>query len=327
MEFWYSNRAPSFDTKKSKSILHPFSVNGYDGDTLNVYQGCHHRCGYCYATYVWSPDFYDKVYVKNNAAEILENQLRSGKYNCIEPVMISSASDPYQPAEIKFNLTRKCVQILQKYGVPYYIFTKSMLILRDLDLHRRYNENCFICWSITTCNERIRRIVEPGTPPTSSIFKVIKRFNDSGIQCVINIDPIMPLITDSETDILEILDNCHDARVDYVFGATLRLRNDIWERIKIIINLLEKEKGNQVINKIIKEYEKLYHFKEPLSHNYNLTVDRQYSTRILEYLKRKVQDKGMSFDFPQLRSRNLMKKKKRNNNQSDNKQLLLSDFT
>jgi DNA repair photolyase len=113
MEMWYSKRAPEYADKKSKSVLRPFIVGGYKGYTLNIYQGCQHRCGYCYATYEWSPEFYDKIYAKSNAPEILENQLLSWKSKTIGPVMISSATDAYQPAEIKFELTRKCVEILQ----------------------------------------------------------------------------------------------------------------------------------------------------------------------------------------------------------------------
>ena len=76
MDSWYSKRASVFDSKTSKSILHPFTVNKHRGNTINLYQGCQHRCGYCYATYKWSPDFYDKIYAKINVHEILENQLR-----------------------------------------------------------------------------------------------------------------------------------------------------------------------------------------------------------------------------------------------------------
>ena len=129
MSLWYSKKAPEFDKKKSKSVLHPFIVKGCKGYTLNLYQGCQHRCGYCYATYEWSPEFYDKIYAKSNAPEILENQLKYWK-KAIEPIMISSATDAYQPAELRFELTRKCVKILQKYNVPYYIFTKSTIISR-----------------------------------------------------------------------------------------------------------------------------------------------------------------------------------------------------
>ncbi|MGI0036970.1 MAG: radical SAM protein, partial [Nitrososphaera sp.] len=126
---WYSG-SPTLESKRSKSLIHPFVVKGYDGLTINPYQGCHHRCAYCYATYEWSPDFYDKVYSKVNAAEVLEGQLAKWKSQTIRPVMVSSATDCYQPAELRFGLTRKCVEVLQKYNVPYYVFTKSALIER-----------------------------------------------------------------------------------------------------------------------------------------------------------------------------------------------------
>jgi DNA repair photolyase len=90
------------------------------------------------------------------------------------------------------------------------------------------------------------------------MFKVIKRFNDAGIRCAVNIDPIIPLITDSTYDIESILDNCLKSGVRYIFGATLRLRADIWERMKIILKMLNKEEEG------IKEYKRLFHFKEPL---------------------------------------------------------------
>ena len=164
---WYSLSAPEYEPKSSKSIIHPFNVRGYRGLTINPYQGCQHRCAYCYATYEWSPEFYDRIYAKSNAPEVLEKELATWKAGTIEPVMVSSATDAYQPAELKYNLTRRCVEVLQKYGVPYYVFTKSAIIERDLELHRRYR-HCFIVWSVTTCSESIRRIVEPGTPPPSS---------------------------------------------------------------------------------------------------------------------------------------------------------------
>ena len=96
MSLWYSKKAPKFIDKKSKSVLHPFTVRGgFKGYTLNVYQGCQHRCGYCYATYEWSPEFYDKIYAKSNSPEILESQLKDSKSKVLGPVMISSATDAY----------------------------------------------------------------------------------------------------------------------------------------------------------------------------------------------------------------------------------------
>ncbi len=316
MSLWYSKNAPNFDIKISKSVLHPFTVRGHKGNTLNLYQGCQHRCGYCYATYEWSPEFYDKIYAKSNAPEILENQLKAWKSKAIDPVMISSATDAYQPAELKFELTRKCVKVLQKYSVPYYVFTKSTLISRDLELHEQYKDNCFVVWSITTCDDGIRRKIEPGTPPASAMFEAIKRFSDAGIRCAVNIDPIIPLVTDSPKDIESILDNCLGAGVHHVFGAALRLRADIWERMKTILNLLDMDDK-------IKEYRRLFHFSEPIRQGYNLAVDKAYSNTILENLEEAVSSRGMSFDFPHLVGSRYIET---NKSTDDKKQLTLMNF-
>jgi DNA repair photolyase len=289
---WYQNKAPEFVTKSSKSLIHPFIVRNHKGLTINPYQGCQHRCGYCYATYEWSPDFYDKIYAKNNSAELLEDQLMSWKSETIEPVMVSSATDPYQPAEIKYNLTRKCVEVLQKYGVPYYVFTKSSLISRDLELHKRYKDNCFLVWSITTCSEKTRRLIEPGTPPALSLFSAIKKFTDAGVSCGVNIDPILPLITDSEEEIESIVDNCERVNVKYIFGAILRLRADIWDRIELILKLLNLKSGTD-------EYKRtIYQFTQPIKKGYNISANKIYSDNLLRLLRQKVLERGKFFGFP-----------------------------
>ena len=319
LDLWYAKEAPEFEVKKSKSVLHPFIVREYEGLTINPYQGCHHRCGYCYATYEWSPEFYDKIYSKSNAPEILENQLKSWKSETIEPVMISSATDAYQPAELKFELTRKCTKVLQKYNVPYYVFTKSTIISRDLELHKQYKDNCFIIWSITTCNEKIRRIIEPGTPPTYAMLAVIKKFSDAGIRCGVNIDPIIPLITDSPVDIESTLDNCLRAGVHYIFGAILRLRADIWERMKTILRMLSIRDG-------IQKYNRIFHFTEPLRSGYNIAADQFYSKTILENLRETVLQRGISFDFPNLAESKFIGKNKKISNDTNQQALTLMNY-
>jgi DNA repair photolyase len=310
---WYNNKnGVSLVTKNSKSIIHPFVVKGHKGLTINPYQGCQHRCGYCYATYEWSPEFYDKIYAKSNAAEVLENQLKSWRAKVIEPVMVSSATDPYQPAELRYGLTRKCIEVLQEYNVPYYVFTKSSTIIsRDLLLHKRYKGNCFLVWSITTCNEKIRRIIEPGTPPAYSMFSTIKKFTDSGIKCAVNIDPILPLITDSEEEIESILDNCNKSGVSHVFGAILRLRADIWQRMQMILKLLGIKDSIEVYKK------RIYQFTEPMEQNYNIAANESYSSKVLHNLENKVSERCMSFDFPDFGDKHIIKANNKKNNNYD----------
>ena len=288
-KLWYSG-SPTLESKKSKSLIHPFVVKGYDGLTINPYQGCHHRCAYCYATYEWSPDFYDKVYSKSNAAEVLETQLAKWKSQTIGPVMVSSATDCYQPAELRFGLTRKCIEVLQKYDVPYYVFTKSALIERDLELHRRYRKNCFIVWSITTSNERIRRVIEPGTPPTLKLFATIRKFTEAGICCAVNIDPIIPLITDTEEELGATIEGCKGASLKHVFGAMMRLRSDIWERMKVVFQLLN-------IPDAVAGYKEIYGFEEPLGSAY-ISAKKSYSDKILSFLEQKIRASGIQAGFP-----------------------------
>jgi DNA repair photolyase len=295
---WYKKAAPTFTAKKSKSILHDFFVYGKEGLTINPYNGCHHRCGYCYATYEWSNEFYDHIYAKINATDLLSQQIQSYKGNIIYPVMIASATDAYQPAELKYSLTRKCVEVLQEFEIPYYIFTKSSLIERDLELHTRYSNNCFVVWSITTNNENIKRIVEPGTPPSKSVYKVIEKFCKSGIKCVVNIDPILPLITDSKEDITNIIDSANDIGVKYVSGAILRLRYDIWERMKYILHILNIENS-------INFYENIFKFRDPINFKKNLNAEREYTESIMMFLENELEKRNIKFGYPKLNIKKL----------------------
>jgi DNA repair photolyase len=287
---WHSGSGAVLQEKKSKSIIHPFVIKSYNGLTLNPYQGCSHRCAYCYATYEWSPEFYDKIYAKTNAPEVLERELAAWNSDTVTPVMVSSATDPYQPAELRFQLTRRCVEVLQKYNVPYYIFTKSVLIERDLQLHRQYRHNCFVVWSITTCNEKKRRIIEPGTAPATKLFKIIKKFADAGLCCGVNIDPIIPLVTDNEQELDCLVSTCREAGVRHVFGAPIRLRTDIWERMKLVLRLLEFSDGTEC-------YKDIYGFEEPLGSSY-VAADKRYVNKIIGRLESMIKNNGMMCNFP-----------------------------
>ncbi|HJR84699.1 MAG TPA: radical SAM protein [Nitrososphaeraceae archaeon] len=290
---WYSDKAPTIEKKYSKSILRYFKVGSHIGMTINPYQGCHHRCGYCYATYKWSPDFYDKIYGKINAPEILESELNKWKNISLLPVMISSATDAYQFAEAKFGITKKCIQVLQQFQIPFYVFTKSCLIERDLNLFSNYSTRCFVVWSITTLDEKIKRIIEPGTPPSKRVFETIKKFLDSGINCCINIDPIIPFVTDNEEQIRSIIDLCHQFGLKYISGSILRLRDDIWVRIRDILELLG-------VSWSIEEYERIFGFQEAIINDNNLSAITTYSDKVMNGLKNELSKRNIEFGFDKL---------------------------
>jgi DNA repair photolyase len=286
---WY-NGIPKLESKSSKSLIHSFIVKDYQGLTINPYQGCQHRCAYCYATYEWSPDFYDKIYAKSNAAEVLDKQLAKWGPETIGSVMVSSATDCYQPAEVRFGLTRKCIEVLQRYNVPYYVFTKSVLVERDLELHKSYKHNCTIIWSVTTVDEEVRRVIEPGTPPAERIFSVIRKFVEAGVCCGVNVDPIIPIVADGSEAMDALANCCKVAGVRHVFGALLRLRADIWERMKMVFKLLGIPDAEE-------QYRSLYGFREPMGSSY-VSVREDYAKNILQQLEEKVVGLGMSCKFP-----------------------------
>jgi DNA repair photolyase len=126
------------------------------------------------------------------------------------------------------------------------------------------------------------------------MFSIMSKFTDAGINCGVNIDPIIPLVTDSEEELESILNNCNRSGIRYVFGALLRLRADIWKRIQTILELLHVGDGIEVYKKII------YQFTEPLNPSYNIAANESYSIKVLQNLANKVLERGMIFDFPNL---------------------------
>ena len=148
----------------------------------------------------------------------------------------------------------------------------------------------------------LKRIIEPGTPTTKSVFQVIEKFSKSGIKCVINIDPIIPLLTDSRTDITNILDTASDIGIKYISGAILRIRYDIWERIKHILQILNKDY-------LIPMYEKIFKFKDPITFKNNLVAEKIYSDSLMDFLRNEVHKRKMNFGFPYLNSKKIISTK------------------
>jgi DNA repair photolyase len=135
--------------------------------------------------------------------------------------------------------------------------------------------------------------MEPGTPPTIRIFDTIRKFIDSGIKCCINIDPIIPFITDGEEHVGSIVDNCQQLGLRYISGSVLRLRHDIWARIKEILELFG-------ISWAIREYERIYGFQEPFFHEKNLSANRTYIDKVVNNLKDEISKRNIAFGFDQL---------------------------
>lgn len=207
--------------KDAKGIL-----SKYNG--MNIYRGCTHGCIYCDSRskcYNMQHAFED-IEVKSNAPELLELSLRRKRSKCM--IGTGAMCDPYMHAETKLNHTRKCLQIIDRYGFGLSIQTKSNLILRDLELLKSINSKakCVVQMTLTTYDEELCRILEPHVSTTQERFEVLKIMHENGIPTVVWLDPILPFINDTEENLRGILDYCIKAKVYGIicFGMGLTLR-------------------------------------------------------------------------------------------------------
>lgn len=207
-----------------KTILSP-------KNNMNVYRGCTHGCIYCDSRsncYQMMHDFED-IEVKRNALHILEDQLRRKR----KPCMISTGAmgDPYIHLEEKLGITRKCLELIERFGFGVVVQTKSSGILRDLDILKRINSRtkCVVQMTLTTYDEDLCKVIEPNVSTTFERFKVLETLRDEGIPTVVWLSPILPYINDTEENLRGILDYCFRAKVHAIisfgFGVTLREGN------------------------------------------------------------------------------------------------------
>ena len=200
--------------------------SGYYG--MNVYRGCTHGCIYCdsrSSCYQFTHLFED-VEVKQNAPELLEKELKSKRRKCM--IGTGSMSDPYMHCEEKRFLTRKCLEIILKYGFGAAVLTKSDRILRDIDLLDEINRSakCVVQMTLTTYDDNLCRIVEPNVCNTKRRIQVLEEMRERGIPTVVWLTPILPFLNDTEENIAAILEECVRVGVKgivcYNMGLTLR---------------------------------------------------------------------------------------------------------
>ncbi|MGZ3594487.1 MAG: radical SAM protein [Syntrophales bacterium] len=175
---------------KAKNILSRSKVYDY---ALNPYVGCQHECLYCYAKFMkrftghkekWG-EFVD---VKINAPELLASEVKKKK---VARVWISGVCDPYQPLEKKYMLTKQCLEILVESGWPFTVQTKSALVLRDIEILKRADD-VEVGFTITTADEKIRKIFEPGASPSRVRIEALARLHAEGIRTFAMVAPILP---------------------------------------------------------------------------------------------------------------------------------------
>lgn len=195
---------------------------------MNIYRGCTHGCIYCDSRstcYHFTHKFED-IEVKQNAPELLEAALSSKRKKCM--IGTGSMSDPYMHCEEKLGLTRKCLEIILKYGFGLAIQTKSDRILRDIDLLEEINRKakCVVQMTLTTFDDELCSILEPNVCNTKRRIEVLKEMQKRGIPTVVWLTPILPFINDTEENVTAIVEACAGAGVKGIIcfdmGLTLR---------------------------------------------------------------------------------------------------------
>ncbi|MGA2923574.1 MAG: radical SAM protein [Candidatus Sulfotelmatobacter sp.] len=200
--------------------------------TINPYRGCEFACKYCYARYTHEfmemrdgAEFEQKIYVKQHTAELLRRDLRRVEPG--EAIALGTATDPYQPAERRYEVTRGILEEFARHrGFELGIVTKSDLIVRDLDLLRALalNNALSIHITVTTMNVELARILEPRAPRPDLRIDAVRRLSEAGINVGVSSSPVLPGITDSALGLEDVVRAAAAAGARHIFAGPLFLK-------------------------------------------------------------------------------------------------------
>ncbi len=211
------------------SALNPLKRKIPYGWDLNIYRGCQHACRYCYAMHTHpnggEEAFFGDICVKTNIAAVLEKELQAEGWRR-EVINIGGVTDSYQPAEASYELMPAILRLLIKYRTPAIISTKSALILRDFDLIDELSRLTYInvAETVTTMDEDIRALIEPGSASSLERFRVLREFRKTNASTGLHVMPIIPYLTDSRDNFEQMFALAKECGVDYVLPGTLYLR-------------------------------------------------------------------------------------------------------
>lgn len=251
------NSATEFLIEHPKKIINAVTSPDIPMDySVNPYQGCEHGCTYCYARIThqyWGMsaglDFERKIVVKENAAELLRAELMKKGWEC-KPIMLSGNTDCYQPAERRFQITRKMLEVMLEFKQPVGIITKNSLVLRDLDiLAELAKENLVrVSMSITSLDENIRRAMEPRTATSTQRLNAIAQLSQAGIPVNVMVAPVIPGLTSEE--IAPIIKAAAEAGAVSAGFTMVRLNGSIAEIFAQWIRQVMPDRAEKVLSQI-----------------------------------------------------------------------------
>lgn len=264
----------------AKTVISGYSENNNwfgNNYNMNIYKGCSHGCIYCDSrSECYHVDNFDEVRAKENALALIHRDLKSKRKTGV--VGTGAMSDPYNPCEREYELTRGALELINTYGFGVSIATKSDLVTRDIDLLKRIKQHSpvLIKTTITTCNDELSKKLEPKVAVSSKRFAAIKELSDNGIFAGVLMMPILPFIEDNEENIGGIIRKAYESGAKFIypaFGVTLRLNQREWyfnkldelfpslkeKYLKLYGNAYECHSPNakQLINLVKRECERL----------------------------------------------------------------------
>jgi DNA repair photolyase len=240
--------------------------------TINPYRGCEFACKYCYARYTHEfmemrngLDFERKIYIKQEAAWLLRQDLRKVKRG--EEIAIGTATDPYQPAERHYRVTRAILEELAQHkGFDIGIVTKSDLILRDRDVLQRVAEQnrVYVNLTVTTLDAKLARILEPRAPRPDLRLKAVEELNRAGIDAGVICAPVLPGITDGEDELEALVAATKEAGGKNIFANPLFLKPC---SAAVFLPFLEKE-----FPPLVQQYQERYASRAFVSEAYHRRI-------------------------------------------------------
>jgi len=226
--------------------------------SLNPYMGCAHRCAFCYvraferrADRPADARYGASIRVKINVAQVLRRELGRPSWQR-ELVAVGAATDPYQPAEGRYRLTRACLEALAEARTPFGIVTRGPLIVRDLDVlqHAARRAEVSVSVSVPTLDEDVWRSTEPGAPPPRQRLRAVAALVAGGVRAGVGMAPILPGISDRPEQLERVVKAARDAGATFVWGSLLYLKPGTREHF---LDLVGREWPERV-----RDYENLY---------------------------------------------------------------------
>ena len=285
-----------FKEKDVKTILNKSKENRsfFLGDySLNPYLGCSFNCNYCYINGSKYADSTNSFFIKSNALDILRTQLKKKAKNQERAViLIGSSTDPYIDIERELFLTRDILKVAMRFKFPVHIVTKSDLIVRDIDIFKKINQNSILpddinslkskviaTFSFSTLDEEIASLFESSAPSIKRRIKGMKSLKNEGFLVGVSLMPILPYISDSKIAIDEIFAKFKDIGCDYIFGGSLTLFGESANDSKIkYFNVLKKHFPD-----ILDKTQKLFDNREYLNTSYQNKLYRRLATCSKKY--------------------------------------------